>query len=96
MNYPKIISVQPLEDYQLMIEFSNQEYRQYDVKPLLNKEMFAPLKNLSFFKNVQVETGGYAVIWNDDIDISEYELWINGKTVNKKLVQESTPNEAFA
>jgi len=41
--------------------------------------MFAPLKNSSFSKNVKVEAGGYAVYWNDMIDISEYELWKNGK-----------------
>ena len=79
MNPPKIIAVQPLDDYLLMIEFSNHEYRRYNVKPLLEKEMFAPLKNRVFFKNVQIETGGYAVSWNEDIDISEYELWVNGK-----------------
>lgn len=79
MNPPKIISVQPLDDYLLIIEFSNHEYRQYNVKPLLKKEMFAPLKNRAFFKNVQIEAGGYAVSWNEDIDISEYELWVNGK-----------------
>jgi hypothetical protein len=86
MNYPKIISVQPLDDYQLIIKFSNQEYRQYDVKPLLKKEMFLPLENIGFFKNVQIETGGYAVSWNDDIDISEYELWINGRLlINRNI-----------
>ena len=78
MNYPKIISAQPIDDYQLLIEFSNHELRQYDVKPLLKKEMFTPLKNISFFKQVQIEQGGYAVSWNEDIDISEYELWVNG------------------
>ncbi|MCX6866971.1 MAG: DUF2442 domain-containing protein, partial [Verrucomicrobia bacterium] len=50
MNYPKIISAQAIDDYQLLIEFSNHELRQYDVKPLLKKEMFTPLKNISFFK----------------------------------------------
>jgi hypothetical protein len=80
MIYPKIMSVKPLDDYLLMIEFSNHEYRQYDIKPLLKKEMFAPLKNRAFFKNVKIEQGGYAVSWNDDIDISEYELWVNGKS----------------
>jgi len=50
-----------------------------DVSRLWDNEMFAPLKNPSFFKNVKVETGGYAVYWNDNIDISEYELWKNGK-----------------
>ena len=77
MNYPKILAVQALDDYELMIEFSTHETRRYDVKPLLNKEMFAALKNVAFFKNVKVEQGGYAVSWNDDIDISEYELWRN-------------------
>jgi hypothetical protein len=27
------------------------------------------------FKAVKVEKGGYAVAWNSEIDISEYELW---------------------
>ncbi len=79
MNIPKIIAVQPLDNYELMIEFSNHECRQYDVKPLLKKEMFAPLQSRVFFKNVKIEQGGYAVSWNEDIDISEYELWANGK-----------------
>jgi hypothetical protein len=41
--------------------------------------MFLLLKNSAFFKSVQVDTGGYAVVWNEDIDISEYELWCNGQ-----------------
>ena len=48
---------------------------QYDVNPLLDKDMFAPLKDANLFKAVQVEQGGYAVSWNKEIDISEYELW---------------------
>jgi hypothetical protein len=24
---------------------------------------------------------GYAIVWNEDIDISEYELWIHGTPV---------------
>ncbi len=84
-SYPKIISVQPLENYQLIVEFSNHQYRQYDVKPLLKKQMFAPLKNQGFFKNVQIESGGYAVSWNEDIDISEYELWKNSVELKEQL-----------
>jgi hypothetical protein len=79
LNIPKIITVQTLDNYELIIGFSNHEYRQYDVKPLLEKEMFEPLKNSAFFKTVKIEQGGYAVSWNEDIDISEYELWSNGK-----------------
>ena len=83
MICPKIISVKPLDDYQLLIEFSNRENRKYDAKPLLKKAMFTPLANRGFFKNVRIEQGGYAVSWNEEIDISEYELWVNGNTVNE-------------
>lgn len=43
--------------------------------------MFAPLRQPAFFKNVKVEQGGYGIVWNEDIDLSEYELWKNGMTV---------------
>jgi hypothetical protein len=61
-----------------MVHFSDGIIKRYDITRLLSKEMFSPLKDPAFFKNVKVETGGYAVFWNTDIDISEYELWKNG------------------
>ena len=76
--YAKIISVQAIDSHTLVVEFENQQRRKYDVIPLLEREMFTPLKNSAFFKNVQVDKGGYAVYWNDEIDISEYELWTHG------------------
>lgn len=78
MHYPKVQSASAKEDHILLITFDNGDQRKYDVKPLLEHEVFAPLKNLSFFKTVKVETGGYAVVWNEAIDISEYELWRHG------------------
>jgi hypothetical protein len=38
----------------------------------LNLEMFWWLKNDAFFKSVKVDTGGYGISWNDEIDLSEY------------------------
>ncbi len=40
--------------------------------------MFAPLRQPAFFRNFQVERVGYGIVWNEDIDLSEYELWQNG------------------
>lgn len=76
--YAKIISVQAIDNHTLVVEFENQQRRKYDVIPLLEREMFADLKNSAFFKNVRVDQGGYVVYWNDEIDISEYELWTHG------------------
>jgi len=36
------------------------------------------LNNESIFKNAQVDVGGYAVIWGEDLDISCEELYKNG------------------
>lgn len=80
---PRIVEVKPLENMVLSVLFENNILRQYDVKPLIKKyPAFADLKNNALFNLVAVGPGGFGVIWNDEIDLSEYEIWVNGKTVN--------------
>jgi len=79
MKCPKVKSALAIDEHTLMIEFDNNLKKKYDVAPLLEKEMFFPLKNPALFKSVKVEQGGYAVVWSADIDISEYELWNHGQ-----------------
>ena len=81
MNTPKILSVQPLEGKRLSIKFENDVEKIYDCNPLLDLDMFEMLKNEAFFKAVKVDAGGYGISWNDDADLSEYELWTNGVEV---------------
>lgn len=78
MHVPKIQAVSGADGHVLVVIFSDGSRKCYDVSPLLEKEMFAPLRNEAFFRNVSVEPGGHAVSWNSEIDISEYELWRNG------------------
>lgn len=80
MLCPKIESVETIDDHTLLVEFDSAQKRQYDVTPLLKREMFAPLRNPAVFQSVHVEQGGYAVVWNRDIDLSEFEIWSNGRT----------------
>jgi hypothetical protein len=87
VRLPKIISAQVIGDRTLLIEFSDREFKQYDISNLLNKPMFAPLKNPSFFKDFRIEAGGYGLVWNEDIDISEYELWENGVNLKYELAK---------
>jgi hypothetical protein len=79
MDAPKIQSVRPLEDKRLLVKFVNGVEKVYDCNPLLRLEMFQLLRNEAFFKSVKADPGGYGVSWNDDADLSEYELWANGK-----------------
>jgi hypothetical protein len=81
MSAPKIFSVQALENKKLRVNFVNGIEKIYDCSLLLGIEMFQLLKNEAFFKSVRVDPGGYGISWNDDADLSEYELWVNGVEV---------------
>jgi hypothetical protein len=81
MNIPKIVSATAVDDHTLVIQFDNSAKKRYNVTPLFGKAMFVPLKNPALFKSVKVEQGGYAVSWNNEIDISEYELWSHGEAI---------------
>jgi hypothetical protein len=83
MDTPKILSVQTLESKKLLVKFVNNIEKVYDCTPLLDIEMFQVLKSDVFFKFVRVDSGGYGISWNDDADLSEYELWTNGVEVVK-------------
>lgn len=80
--FHKIKNVTPLNDYKLSIQFSEGVTKQYDVKPLFERfTVFNALKNNDLFFKAHVGPGGYAVIWNDDIDLACDELFANGKTI---------------
>lgn len=81
--FHKIKSVTPLADHVLSIQFSEGVTKRYDVKPLFDKyTMFLPLKeDPALYSSVEVDVGGYGIIWNDDIDIACDELFYNGETI---------------
>lgn len=75
----KVKAVAALPAMKISAQFANGTTKIYDVAPLLERfKAFEPLRNETFFSSVEVDTGGYGVIWNDDIDLSCDELWENG------------------
>ncbi len=81
MEIPKIQEIHIANEYTLVIKFTNSKRKKYNITPLLEHEMFSPLKNFAYYKNVKVEPGGYAAVWDANTDISEYELWKNGEEI---------------
>ena len=78
--FHKIKNVKALKDYILEVTFENGEIKYYDIKPLFNKwSAFQDLENKHLFEQVKVDTKGYGISWNDDIDLSCNELYNNGK-----------------
>ena len=86
MNTPRIKSVRPLGGKRLLITFANGTQKVYDCQRILGLERFQLLRNEAFFKAVTVDPGGYGISWNDEMDLSEYELWNNGFEVEPSAV----------
>ena len=81
--FHKVKAVNALPDYRLSVQFAEGVTKIYDVKPLFTK--WAPFRTLEnvpeLFTGVEVDVGGYGIIWNDDLDLSCDELFENGETV---------------
>ena len=77
---PSVKSVQALENYKLRVEFENDELKDFDVTPFLEKGIFSELKDDSYFKQVRVAFG--SVEWPNEQDFSKDTLYLLGVSVS--------------
>ncbi|MGN0268394.1 MAG: DUF2442 domain-containing protein [Lachnospiraceae bacterium] len=81
--FHKIKDIRALPDLRLSVQFSEGITKIYNMKPLIEQiPVFDELRrDEDLFYSVSVDTGGYGVIWNDDLDLSCDELWDNGEQI---------------
>ncbi len=77
-SYPRVDAVQPLPGRRLRVRFSNGRSSVYDCTSLLADSAFRLLADEAFFRNVRADPHGFGVVWNDEVDLSESELWLHG------------------
>lgn len=70
----KVISVKPLENYRLLLEFDGKEFRVFDVKPYLDFGIFTQLKNEEYFKDVRTSLD--SITWKNGQDFSPETLYL--------------------
>lgn len=80
-RFPRVVRVGALPGHCLRVAFDNGQERLYDCTPLLESEAFRPLTNERFFASVHADPHGYGVLWSDDVDLAESELWLGGSPV---------------
>ena len=71
---PNVIQVQPLDNYQLQLQFDNRETRIFDVTPYLDKGVFSQIKSIEQFKTVKPFFGG--IQWENEQDFSRDTLYL--------------------
>ena len=78
--FVKITSIATLPDFILLIGFSTGEFKQFDVKPLIEK--YQPFKALTdingLYEQAKIDVGGYGIVWNDELDLSADGLYEQG------------------
>ena len=78
--FHKLQGVFPMEDFVLGCKFRNGAIKLYDIKPLIREiSAFAYFtEHPEAFKQVSISPGGHGIIWNDELDLSAEEVWVNG------------------
>ncbi len=75
------VSVKPLDNYLLSVTFDDGQTKICDIKPVLDKPVFSPLKNVDLFSRAYISFG--AVAWRDEngeeIDICPDKLYKTGQ-----------------
>ena len=78
--FHKITSLAALPDYILLVGFADGEFKQFDLKPLMDK--YPPFKTLKdvdgLYEQAKIDAGGYGIVWNDDLDISAEGIYEKG------------------
>ena len=77
--FPEVKEVFAMHDMRLSVYFADGTTKIYDAHRLVERfPQFKALENEPLFEDVQVDEGGYGVIWNDELDVSCDELWERG------------------
>ena len=69
--------VEPIEDYQLILVFNNNEKRIFDLKPYLNHGIFSELKQKDLFKKVKISFD--TIEWDNGADLCPEVLYTESK-----------------
>ena len=85
--FHKIKEIVSLDDLKITVVFIVGIEKVYDVRQMF--DMFPQLKELNneeLFKSATLDPGGYAVVWNDNLDIDAEEIWDAGIEIGKMQI----------
>lgn len=71
---PQVKTVEALPNYKLRVQFDNDEIKEFDTAPFLDKGIFTELKNESYFRKVRVAFG--SIEWPNEQDFSKDTLYL--------------------
>lgn len=85
--YNELIKVTFNENLIVISEFLDGTVTSFDMKRMFKKyPIMKKLEEDALYKNGYISPGGYAVIWNDEIDFDAESLYYDGTILEKKPI----------
>jgi hypothetical protein len=78
MLQPKLLTVEPLDAYKLLLQYETNEKKLFDVSAYISGNWYGKLKDKGYFKSVHICSGGTGIEWPDGQDIAPHELYDKG------------------
>ena len=69
MMAPRVAGVAPLRPYVVRVMFADGAVRDIDIEPLLEGQVFAPLRDPDVFRQVRVAEAGVTIEWPTSADL---------------------------
>lgn len=82
----KIISIKTKDNLVIEATFFDGTVKEYNVRNIFS--VYPLMKELEnnniLFKGVQIDSGGYGISWNDDLDLESETIWEDGVKIRKE------------
>jgi hypothetical protein len=82
MMNPRVKDVQILDNYRLLLTFTNNEKKVFDVKPYLSTGIFKELQNTETFNSVRALDG--TIQWMNEADFCPDTLYLESQILSSK------------
>lgn len=76
---PRVSYVKYKPHYRLIVTFSNNEVKEFDLRQYLDYPVYEPLRDEAFCKKVKAKDG--VVLWDDVIDIDPDTIYLESVPV---------------
>ena len=86
MSYVDVSSVEPLQDYHVLIKFKDGTARELDVKPWIRGNWYSKLADIEYFKKVRPHELRGAIEWPDGQDIAPEDILEFGKKIDIEVI----------
>lgn len=100
MKHPihRVTSVKLLGDYRIRVGFDDGSVREIDLEPVLEGEIYGPLRNVRVFDSVRIDPEVHTLVWSNGADFDPAVLhdWPEHEAAMRQLAKRWATSQRIA